>query len=206
MSIPTLNLYPDFRACFPGEYSAVFKDQQLPEIKDQLLFDARDPKDIDTHDQQSTINDTDHRISFFRALREFFTSKRIFKFLMPPLMPALAYLLPPIKLILIELLIASALVGIIAIVAIGKQIYDFLNSPEYLLTKGTKKLIENWEQLKKRKESHKEQLNKLYRNDSDKQKEILQKRKLIRKIENEMRIIEIALRKLHDMKNTQNNN
>ena len=99
-----------------------------------------------------------------------------------------------------------ALFAVGTIIFIVKKIYDFLNSPEYLLTKGTKKLIENWEQLKKRKESHKEQLNKLYRNDSDKQKEILQKRKLIRKIENEMRIIEIALRKLHDMKNTQNNN
>ena len=160
-----------------------------------------------SHFPKQYSKDHDHRISFFQALYQFFTSEKI-----PSMMKTLlirsaiclfAYLLlPPI---IFKLAVAAV---VIALFTAGETIYYFLNSPEYLLTKGTKKLTANWEQLKKRKESHEEQLNKLYLqgNDSDKQKEIPQKQKLIRKIENEMRIIEIALRKLHDMKNTQNNN
>ncbi len=240
MFVSTSNLYPNLRFHCPEK----LQDQKPVKSKDQESVEIKDPKPTEIKTQKDTVNNADHRISFFRAVKEFFTPDRIrylakliiWEILVvatsmlcislmlsstsviadPRGMAHNGFLSEFIKYCKVNSIVGGVLSGIAKLFIIGSIINDFFNSPEYLLTKGTKKLTADLEQLKKKKELLEKELQKLhqelsykyskdpYYNYWQEQDLIRDKRNLLQEIKSKINTIEIALKKFSE-KDANNN-
>ena len=139
-------------------------------------------------------------MSFFQALLAFFIDNNPNPLtLLAPFACSFIFVLPPVTVNPLVLGTIIALFAVGTIIFIVKKIYDFLNSPEYLLTKGTKKLTADLEQLRNMVEEDEEKLKELHQQPDNyyNQKKIRFYQDLIRKTENEIKTIELALKKVH---------